>query len=100
MASSRVICVVLALLFPAALNATTVEPSAHGVELRDGTVRVRVTALSPRVLRVRYAPQGEFPPEHSFAVLPDAFPEAPAVRIRQDAQSVFVDAGSVTARIG
>ncbi len=97
---SRGACVVLALLFPAALNATTVEPSAHGVELRDGTVRVRVTALSPRVLRVRYAPQGEFPPEHSFAVLPDAFPEAPAVRIRQDAQSVFVDAGSVTARIG
>lgn len=71
-------------------NVSNVTVLAQGVELATGTGRVRVTALSPSVVRVRYA-QGEvFPPEHSFAVLPNAFPTPPEVRVEQSADNVTV----------
>jgi alpha-glucosidase len=71
----------------------------QGVELAAAQARVRVTAVSPAVLRVRYAPQGAFPPEHSFAVLRQAFPPAPRVEALDRADKVEFQAGEVGVEI-
>ena len=36
----------------------------QGIELTAGTAHVRVTAISPNVIRLRFAANGEFPPDH------------------------------------
>ncbi len=64
---------------------TAVQPLPHGMEVRAGNVRVRITALSPSVVRVRYAPGGTFGPDHSFAVLPSTELQAPKVRLQDTA---------------
>src|SRR5437870_12579449 len=79
---SGIVCSLLALPALAATggwqslgNVSAVEALPQGAELRAGAARVRVLAQSPNVVRVRYAPNGSFPPEHSFAVLPNVFSE-------------------------
>ena len=52
----------------------------QGVEIADRSARVRVVALSPDVIRVRYAVGGKFPEDRSFAALPGAFPNPPKVK--------------------
>jgi alpha-glucosidase len=80
-------------------NASAVEVLPQGAELKAGAARVRVLALSPNIVRVRYAPQGSFPPEHSFAVLPNAFPEAPKIQLEQSADEVAFNAGAMQVKI-
>ncbi len=80
-------------------DVTAVQNLANGVELSAGSAHVRVNALSPNVIRVRYAPQGSFPAEHSFAVLPNAFPDGAKVQIKDSVDAVLVDTGSVQAKI-
>lgn len=43
-----------------------------GLELRAGPAVMRVTAVADGILRVRAAPDGVFPPDESWAVLPRA----------------------------
>ena len=43
-----------------------------GMELRVGPATVRVTAVADGILRVRATPDGAFPPDDSWAVLPKA----------------------------
>lgn len=50
-------------------DVSAVEPLAQGVLLRAGESAVAATALSPQILRLRYAPDGRFPREHSWAVV-------------------------------
>lgn len=80
-------------------NVSSVQQLPNGVELSAETARVRITALSPNVVRVRYAPQGTFPAEHSFAVLPNAFPDAAKVQIKDAADAVILDTGTLQAKI-
>ncbi|HYK51560.1 MAG TPA: alpha-glucosidase, partial [Terriglobales bacterium] len=80
-------------------DVTAVQNQPNGVELSAGSAHVRVNALSPNVIRVRYAPQGSFPAEHSFAVLPNTFPDGVKVQIKDSAGAVLVDTGSVQAKI-
>jgi alpha-glucosidase len=68
-------------------NVTIVAPTPNGVEFQAGRARIRVTAISASVVRVRYAPDGSFPPDHSFAVLPDTGFIAPQVRFTDGPQS-------------
>lgn len=76
-------------------NVTAVGVLPQGVELVAGTARVRVVALSSNVVRVRYAPQGTFPADDSFAVLPNAFPQPPNIRLEQTADAVTFSTGAV-----
>ena len=79
---------------------SSVKEISGGVELRVGAGAVRVTALSPNVFRVRYSAQGGIPAaEHSFAVLPAAFPEAPKVRVEQSADSVVLTTSDLRVEI-
>jgi alpha-glucosidase len=80
-------------------DVTAVQNQESGVELSAGTAHVRVTALAPNVVRVRYAPQGSFPAEHSFAVLPDAFPAGAKVQVKDASDAVVVNTGSLRAKI-
>src|SRR5690349_5695504 len=55
-------------------NVSAVKVLPTGVDLNAGRASIRVVALSGNVVRVRYAQEGQFPPDQSFAVLPGAFP--------------------------
>jgi alpha-glucosidase len=70
----------------------------QGVEVAAGQARVRVTAVAPNTIRLHYAPGGQFPTEHSFAVLPGAL-QSEAVRVTQSADAVSFDSGSVRVKI-
>jgi len=71
----------------------------NGVELAAGKASVRVVALSGNVVRVRYAQQGQFPPDQSFAVLPGAFGSAPAVKVEQSRDAVTLSTDSLRVKI-
>ncbi|USI75003.1 glycoside hydrolase family 31 protein [Sphingomonas morindae] len=49
-------------------SAATLTPLPHGVELREGDRRMRVDALTDRILRVRVARDGRYPEDASWAV--------------------------------
>jgi len=71
----------------------------NDVELGVGEARVRITALSARVVRLRFAAQGTFPADFSFAVLPNAFPAPPEVDVKQSAETVSFDTGAIQVRV-
>ena len=55
---------------PASIGVVTeVKPLPDGAEVKAGTAVIRITALSPDIIRVRYAPGGDLPPDRSFAVV-------------------------------
>ena len=51
---------------------TSVEPLANGIELHDGPLFMRITALAPEVLRIRASGSSVLPEDASWAVLPEA----------------------------
>ena len=79
-------------------DVSSVQVLSQGVEVAAGEARVRVTAVAPNVIRLRYAPSGQFPAEHSFAVLPGAIrPET--VQVDQSGDAVSFDSGSLRVKI-
>jgi alpha-glucosidase len=66
----------------------TVEKLPDGVELTAGPAKIRVTAVSPGVFRVRVAMHGEFPKDFSWAVI--ATPEPPPLVIAEDQSAVRI----------
>ena len=80
-------------------NVSGVGVLPQGVDLKVGAARVRVVALSSNVVRVRYAPQGTLPAEHSFAVLPRAFPLPPMVEVQESADAVTLKTDSMQVKI-
>ena len=80
-------------------NVSRMDVLPNGVEITAGVARVQVTALSPNLVRVHYAPQGQFPPPFSFAVLPDAFPHPPSVQVHDASDAVTMNAGTLQVRI-
>ncbi|HMK23384.1 MAG TPA: TIM-barrel domain-containing protein, partial [Terriglobales bacterium] len=80
-------------------NVTAVEKLPDGLELVAQSARIRITALTPNVVRLRYAQDGSFPADHSFAVLPDAFASVPSVQIREAADVISLETGALQVRI-
>ena len=80
-------------------NVSAVKEVPQGLELNAGPARVRITALAPNILRLRYTPQGDFRDNDSFAVLPNAFPKMPAIRITQSSQVVTINTDTLSVRI-
>jgi len=77
----------------------SVEKTANGVEIRAGAAKVRVSVLSPNVVRLRYTLDGVFPENHSFAVLPGVFPEGAKFEVTNSSDAVTVNAGAVQVRV-
>jgi len=80
-------------------NVNAIQNLPNGVELNAETAHVRITALSPNVIRVRYSQTESFPADQSFAVLPDAFPDGAKVQIKDASDAVVLDTGTIQARI-
>jgi alpha-glucosidase len=70
-----------------------------GVDLAAGPSRIRVTALSARVLRLRYASDGSFPVDQSLAVLPEALKDQINIQAKQSSDAVEFEAGAIRVRI-
>ena len=62
-------------------SVSAMENLPNGIELSVGNGKMRLIALAGSVIRVRYAADGTFPPDQSFAVLPDSFPKSQEVSV-------------------
>jgi alpha-glucosidase len=70
-----------------------VEKIPDGLELTAGRAKVRITAFRDGVIRVRVAPQGNFPKDSSWAVVEAT--EPPSVKIEDSKTEVRMAAGSL-----
>jgi alpha-glucosidase len=80
-------------------NVSAVKELSNGVELAAGKTGLRVLALTPAVIRLWYTPDGTFLADHSFAVLPNAFPPPPKVKVRQGQDSVILSTAALQVKI-
>jgi alpha-glucosidase len=69
---------------------TAVKALPNGLELAAGTAGLQILALTPTVIRLLYTPDGTFPADHSFAVLPNVFPKSPKTAVEQQKDSVIL----------
>ena len=75
---------------------TQATPLDNGIELRDGTLLMQITAMRDDVIRLRASHTGALPEDASWAVLPDA--RAASVAVVQDSNEKSV--GFHTANLG
>jgi alpha-glucosidase len=81
-------------------NATSFEKRADGIEVEAQHGRVRLTLLSPSVVRVQYSPDNQFPERPSFAVLPDAFHnDHPHWQVEDSSPEISLNSGPLKVRI-
>jgi len=78
---------------------TQVKKLSNGVELQAGKAAIRVTATSNSIIRVRVAPGGVFPADRSWAILPEALPEAPRVNVVDSPRAVEFSIASGAVRV-
>src|SRR4029077_21053967 len=71
-----------------------VEKLKDGVELTAGHAKVRITAFNDALIRVRVAPEGNFPKDSSWAVI--AAPQPPAPTIQDARNELKMTAGNTT----
>ena len=74
-------------------NVQHVDKLPDGIELTAGAAKVRITAFRDGIVRVRVAPNGNFPADFSWAVIQS--PEIPRVMIEDAANEVRMTAGDV-----
>jgi alpha-glucosidase len=74
-------------------NVQKVEKLPDGVELTAGTAKVRITAFRDGIVRVRVAPNGNFPADFSWAVIQS--PQLPAIVIEDSTKEVRMTAGYI-----
>lgn len=67
---------------------TQVKQLSNGVELQAGKSSIRVTATNDSIVRVRVAHDGVFPADRSWAILPEALPQAPRVNVVDSSRAV------------
>ncbi len=67
---------------------TGITQLANGIELRDGALILRITALRDDVLRIR-AGTGALPEDASWAALPEA--RAASIAVTQDGDATVLD---------
>src|SRR5215470_17708296 len=60
----------------------------NGVEVRAGAAVARVVAVTESVVRVRVSPDGKFPKDESWAVLPEAVKSPPSVKVVESPTAV------------
>jgi alpha-glucosidase len=75
---------------------TSVKEVPNGMEVTLGKVVLRVVALDAGVVRFRYAPEGKFGPDESFAVVPDAGFKAPATKMTDKGPEVALQTGELS----
>ncbi len=80
-------------------SVTGFQPFAKGVEVQAGDARIRVVALSPSVVRVRYAPAGTFPADASWAVINPQPWQAPAMQIEDSPAALQLSTSELRVRI-
>ncbi len=71
-----------------------VEKLKEGVELIAGRAKVRITAFNDAIVRVRVAPEGNFPKDSSWAVI--AASQPPALNIQDVKNELKMTAGNFT----
>ncbi len=81
-------------------DVSSYEKRTDGIEIQAQHGRVRITALAPTVVRVRYSLQDQFSERPSFAVLPKAF-EGGALKLQvsDSVSALSLNTGSLTVRI-
>ena len=81
-------------------NVSSFQKQGDGIELHAERGRVRISLLSPTVVRVRYSLQNQFTDRKSFAVLPSAFHgEVPKWQVHESAKDLSLTTGPLTVRI-
>jgi len=75
---------------------TTVSPLPDGLEITMGRTVLRITALNPNVVRFRYAHDGPFRPDESFAVVKDTGFTAPAVKVTNKGPEVVAQTSELS----
>jgi alpha-glucosidase len=78
---------------------TDVKVLGNGAELRSGAIAVRISALSPSIVRIRYSRNGAFPEKKSFAVVEDTGLQTPSMHVTDNKSDLIVDTGLFNARI-
>ncbi len=79
-------------------DVTGVKKLPNGLELKAGQASVRVLAVGESTIRVRLAPSGAFPADHSWAVLPESLSTV-RVNVRNTRRTVEFSTPSLTVRI-
>jgi len=72
---------------------------ANGIELTAGLARVRLVALSPTVVRVRYSWSGDFPHKASFAVVENTGFVPPGLRYHETPEVLEFSTGDLWVRV-
>ena len=80
-------------------SVTAVKALPNGVELVAGKAGLQVLAVTPSVIRLLYTPDGTFAADHSFAVLPHAFPQPPKTTLEQEQESVSLKTEALQIKI-
>ena len=75
---------------------TTVKEIPNGVEIALNRTVLRVTALSPGVVRFRYTADGKFGPEESFAVVKDTGLQPPSTKVADRGLVVVLQTGELS----
>jgi alpha-glucosidase len=77
-------------------SVTAITPLANGIEVRDGALILRITALREDVLRIR-AGNGALPEDASWAALPEA--RAASIAVNQDSDAIVAGFHTASLRI-
>lgn len=78
---------------------TGVRQHPDGLSFKSGDVLVRITAVRSGVIRLRYTTSTVFPPDHSFAVLPQSQQRYGRVQITQTPKVLELGDGEVKVTI-
>ena len=70
---------------------------SDGVELSSGNAKVRVSFIREGIVRVRVAPHGTFPPDHSWAIVQAPLP--PTVSVQDSPTEVKLSSGDVAVTV-
>jgi alpha-glucosidase len=79
-------------------NVTAVDETPTGALITAGSAHLQITVLAPNVVRLRYT-ESTFPPDQSFAVLPNAFPAPAKPQISDTTDSVTLATGALLVRV-
>jgi alpha-glucosidase len=71
---------------------------SDGFVFRSGDLLVRISGVRPGVIRLRYTTEPDFPPDHSFAVLPQA-PGETNIQATESATSLKLTDGEIVVTV-
>ena len=78
---------------------SAVQPAPDGVTFRSGGALVRLTVVRPGVMRLRYTLETAFPPDHSFAVVPEAKTRDSRAQFTQSGTALKLSDGETVATV-